>query len=136
MSTTTPRIWTVSATSTLADPLEYHCGEHCLTGPGALTLERISPVEAMLLSVAGCFALSCRPVFARLDVPRTGYRVVVHGTKAAGTPARIAQIDIVVDFAPGLSASDADQIVTQAKKLCTVTNTLSDAPAISVRCSH
>ncbi len=92
----------------------------------------VSPVEYMLISIAGCFALSCRGAMKSRNLPATEVEVVVTGEKARDPPSRVGRISLVVALGQGIDAVDVDAILHDAKQLCTVTNTISGAPSIEV----
>jgi hypothetical protein len=49
--------------------------------------------------------------------------VVVEGEKALDQPSRLARTQIGVKFGSGLNYADAAAVTSEAKGLCTVTNT-------------
>lgn len=81
------------------------------------------PVEQLLVSVASCFAVSCHIVLeARGEAP-CDIRIDVTGEKAGTPPNRLERIRIACELV-GLEAGLAGRIRRDAKRICTVTNTL------------
>ncbi len=137
--------WTVYAMSEGEAPLYLHCDDRPATQPeggsaGPGTWDPPSPVQYLLLAVAGCFALSCRAVLkkratascATAEVPASAiqnFQVSVTGDKLQGAGNRLARISVVTQF-HDMAEEDAAAVLRDAKALCTVTNTLSGSPAI------
>jgi uncharacterized OsmC-like protein len=96
-------------------------------GPGQVT-----PVELLLVAIATCFALSCQAAFALRQQQSTAFEVEVRGSKAAQLPSRLAEVRLEVRFAAGLPAEEAQRIAALGKQMCTVTNTMTAAPACVV----
>jgi len=109
------------------DPLSVTIDHRLFEAGPAGQLGLASPVEYLLVSIAACFALSCRMALARRTHPGASFRVTVVGIKALDAPSRLEVIEIEVRFPRDL-AGDAESIARQAKELCTVTNTLARAP--------
>ena len=131
MNTQAVKRWTVNAVSEGQLPLAvFREGRPLL--PNAETIaDSVSPVHYLLISVATCFALSCRAVLVRGKMGQTSFEVVVIGEKpSASIDNRLSQISVVAVFGSGVSQSDAALITAQAKPLCTVTNTILEAPTI------
>lgn len=102
---------------------------------GAGGLDDVSPVEYMLLAVAGCFALSCAGALRARAFPPTPVEVVVTGEKAPDAPSRVHRIALAVAFGGGMSEEEARAVAQEAELLCTVTNTILGAPIIEVTAS-
>ena len=128
------KTWSVRATSIGSQPLAIRCNERPFDQGAPGLLGAPTPVEYLLISVAGCFALSCRMALAQQHRSVEWFDVVVRGTKAPDAPSRLQSIEIEVVFPAGLAA-EAESIVQHAKRLCTVTNTLSRSspPQLQVR---
>jgi uncharacterized OsmC-like protein len=90
----------------------------------------VSPVEHLLIAVAGCYALSVRAVLTRRKLPRTTFEVVATGDKADGPVSRLARMSVTVIFQAGIPDEEASAISAEAKSICTVTNTLVTPPVI------
>jgi len=93
----------------------------------------ISPVEYLLIAAAACFALSVRSVVAARGLAKTSFEVIVTGEKARDLPSRLGQISLVVLFNDTVDEIHAGGIAAEAKKLCTVTNTLLGSPDLDVK---
>jgi uncharacterized OsmC-like protein len=122
--------WAVNVVSNGQLPLTLYCDGRPVTQTLPATLNDISPVEYLLIALASCFALSCRAVLADTKRPRTSFEVVATGEKAPSADNRLTNISIVGIFRSGISESDAASITAQARPLCTVNNSVLDAPNI------
>lgn len=124
--------WVVSARAAPKQPVALFCeGVPVVPGePG--DLDKVSPVEYMLISIAGCFALSCRGAMKSRNLPATEVEVIVTGEKARDPPSRVARITLVVALGQEPGAADIAAILQDAKRLCTVTNTIFGSPSIEV----
>jgi uncharacterized OsmC-like protein len=125
-----PKHWSVRAVSVTGDPLRLTCNDRLFEGKTS----SITPVEYLLISVASCFALSCRMALEERALGADSLAVSVRGSKALDAPSRLGRIDIEVELPNGL-ARDAGAIVRRTEQLCTVTNTLAQAlkPQVQVR---
>jgi len=130
MPVQTTKRWLVSAAADGQAALRYHCNGMVLEAVAGV-VERVSPVEHMLMAIAGCFALSCRAVIAKRKLPALYFDVVVEAAKAPDPPSRISIIDVTVSFDKVISALEAESIAAEAKGLCTVSNSIVAAPAIT-----
>ena len=92
----------------------------------------VSPVEYLLLAIAGSFALSCCGAWKSRKARPTAVEVTVTGEKAADAPSRVGRIVLAVVFGGGISPEEARAIAQEAKHLCTVTNTIFGAPTVEV----
>jgi uncharacterized OsmC-like protein len=117
--------WSVNALSEGQAPLQYFCDGRPLTQAAPATIDNVSPVEFLLIAVAGCFALSCRAVLAKRKLPRISFEVVATGEKLTASPNRLDRIAVVAIFGNGISESEAAAISEEAKPMCTVANTIS-----------
>lgn len=81
------------------------------------------PVDHFAGSVAGCFVKSCQMVLDALGEPARAVEASVVAGKAADKPSRVGKISIryAID---GLGADKAARIAKDAKRICTVTNSL------------
>ena len=127
--------WVVSAMTAPKQPLALCCAGRPLNSAGSGSLESVSPVEYMLLAIAGCFALSCAGALRARESPPTPVEVVVTGEKAPDAPSRVHRIALAVAFGGGMSEAEAVAIAREAKHLCTVTNTIFGAPIVEVTAS-
>ncbi len=127
-----PKRWVVCAIAAPKQPMTISCEGRPLTQSTLGSLDNISPVEYLLISIAGCFALSCLGALKARKMPPTAVEVTVTGVKARDYPSRVGRITLAVAFAHGLGAQDAVDVANDAKKLCTVTNTIFGMPDIDV----
>jgi uncharacterized OsmC-like protein len=124
----------VRALSVANEPLSISCEARLFDQGVPGQLGAVTPVEYLLISVAACFALSCRMALAQRQLVAARFEVAVRGTKALDLPSRLRSIDIELEL-PHSLAEHADAIGQRAKTLCTVTNTLAQAlqPQLHVR---
>jgi len=120
--------WSVSAVSEGHTPLQFACGGQPLTQTVVGTMENVCPAEHLLMAIAGCFALSCRAVIAKRQLPQVRFEVVVSGEKAPAPENRLGHISVVAIFYGAYSEADAASISADAKLLCTVSNSLVVGP--------
>jgi uncharacterized OsmC-like protein len=132
MSASIGKSWSVSAISSAKEPLDIYSGGRPLTQTVPATIDDVSPVEYLLVSVATCFALSCRAVLAPRRLSAATFEVTVVGTKAQDPPSRLNHIEVSVAFGGDISENMAVEIAAEAKLLCTVTNTILGAPQIEI----
>ena len=92
-------------------------------GQPARPPELAVPVELLLVSVASCFAKSCHIVLAARGEAPCDIRIEVTGEKAGDPPNRLSRIRIDCELM-GLDAAQAGRVRRDAKRICTVTNTL------------
>jgi uncharacterized OsmC-like protein len=131
LNTQTVKRWTVNAVSEGQLPLALFCDGRPLTSGPHTIADSISPIQYLLISVATCFALSCRAVLSRRKLSQMFFEVVAIGEKPlAATEKRLSQISVVAIFGGGITEPDAALITEQAKPLCTVTNTILESPNI------
>jgi len=124
--------WSVNALSTGQTSLTIFCDGRPLTLSSPGVLDNISPVQYLLISVASCFALSVRAVLLARKLSGTTFEVVTTGEKALDAPSRLNHIAVTVIFGDRIGESQAAAIASDAKALCTVTNTILGNPAIAV----
>jgi len=127
-----PKHWVVSALANPKHPMAISCDGRPLKQTSIGTLDGVSPVEFLLISIAGCFALSCCGALKARGFPPTAVEVIVTGEKARDAPSRVGKITMATLFARGMSAEDAAAIAQDAKHLCTVTNTLFGIPDLEL----
>lgn len=132
MNANTPKRWSVSVSSSANEPLKIFCDGRPLTQSAPATVDHVSPVEYLLISVAACFALSCRAALKSRKRALGSFEVVATGEKASDPPSRISRIDVVAAFRDGIDEAEAAAIAADAKLLCTVTNTIAGSPRITV----
>ena len=127
-----PKRWVVCAKAAPRQPMTIACDGRPLTQSALGSLDNISPVEYLLISIAGCFALSCLGALKARKMPPTAVEVMVTGEKARDSPSRVGRIALAATFAQGLSDQEAVDVANDAKKLCTVTNTIFGVPDVEV----
>ena len=127
-----PKRWVVSATATPKQSMTLACAGRPLTQSKTGSVDDVSPVELMLLSIAGCFALSCRAALKARKATPTPVEVTVTGEMAHDAPSRVSRITLAVIFGHGMSSDEAAAIAQDAKRLCTVTNTILGVPGLEV----
>ena len=127
-----PKRWVVGATAMPKQPMAFSCGGRPLTSGAIGPADNLSPVEYLLVAIAGCFALSCCGAVRNRKRPPTPVEVTVTGEKAPDAPSRVARIVLTVVIGGGASQEEAAVIAQEAKHLCTVTNTILGGPSIEV----
>ena len=120
--------WSVNAVSEGHAPVQYFCDGRPLTQTSAATVDNVSPVEHLLIAIAGCFALSCRAVIAKRKLSQVSFEIIASGEKAAAPPNRLAQISVGALFRGSISEPEAVAISEEAKPLCTVSNSFLASP--------
>lgn len=83
-----------------------------------------SPVDLLVAAVAGCFVKSCHMVQEARREDKTFVTVEVIGRKGEGTPNRVAHVTMIWSI-PDLEPEKAERIARDAKRICTVTNSMS-----------
>lgn len=83
-----------------------------------------SPVDLLVAAVAGCFVKSCHMVQDARQEPKTEAVAEVVGVKGEGSPNRVGKVTIAWSL-PGLAPDHAERIAKDAKRICTVTNSMS-----------
>ncbi len=123
--------WSVNAVSEGTRSLQLFCDDMPL-GKALTMSENLSPIQYLLISIASCFALSCRAELGRRKLgTRIPFEVVVTGDKESGTADNLlSRISIVAIFGSAITEPLAREITARAKPLCTVANTLLDSPKI------
>lgn len=85
-----------------------------------------SPVDLLVAAVAGCFVKSCHMVQEARGEAKSPVIAEVLGTKAEDGPNRVGKVAIAWAL-PGLAPDQAERIAKDAKRICTVTNSMSCA---------
>ena len=83
-----------------------------------------TPVDILVASVAACFMKSCHLAQGARSTAQTRVEVDVTATKADGRPNRLGAIRIAWAM-PELDEAEASRIAKDAKRICTVTNSMS-----------
>ncbi|MBT9370150.1 OsmC family protein [Rhizobium sp. CSW-27] len=93
-----------------------------------------NPLDMLYASLAACLVLSVKGAVVQLHLLDGFESVTAHvtGEKAHEGPSRVAAIRADIRIAGPYTEEQRAEIVTLAKKLCTVSNTLSVLPEISV----
>lgn len=99
-----------------------------LSAAGELELEGAllagSPVDLLVAAVAGCFVKSCHMVQEARGAATTDVIAEVRGHKAPDAPNRVGGMLIAWSL-PGVDPDEARKIAKDAKRICTVTNSMS-----------
>lgn len=86
-----------------------------------------SPMQALLLGLAGCMAADVIEILRKMRVPLTGLVVRVDGDRAPEPPRRFTRIRLVYETR-GVEASDEEKlrraIALSEEKYCSVLHTL------------
>lgn len=82
------------------------------------------PVLTLLASVAQCLLESLRIIARQTDTQLPEFHVSVSGEKAVDLPGRLQSITCVVSGNLADDPQDAERMVAEAKRICTVSNTL------------
>jgi uncharacterized OsmC-like protein len=128
-----PRQWTVRARYTSPGPVELFVGKKklaTLLGESGGTAP--SPVEFLLLAVADCFALSLEIARKTRNWPVCVFDVACAGVKARDLPSRLERMSLRVSVSGPLQEGQPEQLLVDAKALCTVTNTLANDQSVDV----
>lgn len=94
-----------------------------------------NPLDLMYAALADCMALSLRAAAQQQQVIDriSSLSVRVTGTKAPDKPSRVAAMDIVCEIAGDLTDDEKAGLIDAAKKLCTVSNTLTSGVMITAK---
>ena len=129
MSTAPPRQWSITTLAASDGALAVQRDGLPLAG---LAFDQLTPVELLLIAVGNCFALSCHAAMAARQRERLPLQVRVTGTKAVPLPSSLATIEVQIAFSGQVPPAEAEAIAAHAKRLCTVSNTLSAELSCSV----
>jgi uncharacterized OsmC-like protein len=132
MTSKPTRTWTTRARWQAPGPVALFVHDEPLTALVGSTTTPVSPVEYQLIAVAGCFALSLEAARKAREWPESVFDVTVSGSKAPELPNRLDRIAIDVSIRGPLDAAAQASLLKDAKRLCTVTNTLANAPFMEV----
>jgi uncharacterized OsmC-like protein len=126
--------WSVNAVSEGRARLALYCEGRPLAGDASVSLDLVTPVHYLLLSIASCFALSCRAILSRRNLGRVAFEVVAIGDRrAAGSPNTLSQISVIAIFRGGVTDAMAAWLMEESKPLCTVANSI--LPSAGIRYS-
>lgn len=84
-----------------------------------------TPVSTLMASLGHCLVESIRMTAQRKGYDLSPYAISVEAEKATDLPGRLHRMRCQVHGALIPSAQDADQLVSQAKSICTISNSLS-----------
>jgi uncharacterized OsmC-like protein len=113
--------WSINAVSRPGKPLSmFRDGLPLL--PSAASPAEVSPVEYLLVA----------SIVAARRLSKASFEVIATGEKARDPPSRLDRISLLVLFERTVDEGQAAAIVADAKRLCTVTNTIAGAPDIHV----
>ena len=86
-----------------------------------------APMQALLLSVAGCMAADIIEILKKMRVPFEGLEIRVEGDRAAEPPRRFLRVRMVCET-KGLGEADADKldraVALSRDKYCSVLHSL------------
>ncbi|MGK6316815.1 OsmC family protein [Neorhizobium sp. DT-125] len=93
-----------------------------------------NPLDLMFSSLAACLVLSGRIAASKLGILDRLAEVRAHvtGEKAEGGPSRITRFIVKLTVEGDLSPLEKAEIAHMAEDICTVSNTLKNAPELSV----
>ncbi len=132
MTSKQTRSWSARALWRSPGPVTLFAHDEPLTELVGSVTAPVSPVEYQLIAVAGCFALSLEAARKAREWPECVFDVAVSGSKAPDLPSRLERIAIDISIEGPLDAPAKATLVKDAKRLCTVTNTLAGTPALDV----
>ena len=121
--------WVISATLSTAPGLSFDKGGH----PVEPLAAGLSPAEFLLLSAAGCMALSLKAAALASGTSLTVIRVTASGRKPLGAPSRLSDVDLQIALIPALAREGIERLIADAQQMCTVTNTIRDSARLTVR---
>jgi uncharacterized OsmC-like protein len=122
--------WSVNALCEGTNSIVYSVHGRSIGLKAQAAWEELSPVQHLLIAMAGCFALSCRAVCIKGGLKPDRFEVVVTAQKAAGPENRLSNVVVSAIFPDGLGDAMVASVVAEAKLLCTVTNTVVGTPPI------
>jgi uncharacterized OsmC-like protein len=110
-----PKRWSVNALCDGMSRISYFCDGRPLASDSHAERETLSPVQHLLVGLAGCFALSCQAIFLKKRLKGIGLEVVVTGEKSASPHNRLSAILVSAIFHGDLTSSEAAAVVEEAK---------------------
>jgi uncharacterized OsmC-like protein len=126
------RTWSVRALWRAPGPMALFARDAPLAALMGNSTDPVSPVEYQLIAVAGCFALSLEAARKARGWPECVFDVTTVGSKAQDLPSRLERIALGVSVEGPLDAEAIATLLKDAKRLCTVTNTLAHPPVLDV----
>jgi putative redox protein len=94
-----------------------------------------SPMQSLLLGLAGCMAVDVIMILQKMRVPLEGLTVRVAGERAPEPPRRFTSIDLIYETR-GLAPEDGEKldraIALSREKYCSVLHTLRPDLAVSI----
>jgi uncharacterized OsmC-like protein len=124
------KCWEVTATMKPVSPIITDFG-HDEADAQNINNE-ITPVEYFLASIASCLAISYRMVMEAKKMSVIGVDVTVSACKEKNLPSRICDINASVSFNNILDNAIAEQLTKDAKRICTISNTLNAVPNLKI----
>ncbi len=109
--------------------VRYDASESLLYGTNMASVDKAAPptktpVDIMLASLGACIVKSIEWVAAQKKTPLNPFCVEVTGIKAGDLPNRVETLTIRVDNRAVDDPDLAKSVITQAKSICTVSNSL------------
>lgn len=91
-----------------------------------------NPLDLMYASLGTCLALSLRVAASELSILDrfTSAHVRVTGEKIEGEFKRIGLMNVTIEIEGDLDADEKECLAHRAEEICTISNTLKQAPAI------
>ena len=91
-----------------------------------------TPVDTLIASLGSCIVKSVQWVARQRKIALNRFTVKVVGVKAPDLPGRVERMEVTIIGNPVEDAALVPGIVTQAKSICTVSNTLNCEVTVSV----
>lgn len=83
-----------------------------------------SPADLLLFSLGSCIAISIKMAAAKHQATLAAFHIEARASKAEDLPSRFGRFELKVDKGFVADASLAQELLGQAKSICTVSNTL------------
>jgi uncharacterized OsmC-like protein len=122
--------WTATARYRPDHPLEIEVD--ALPIERALAEKPPCPVDYLLVAIASCYALSLVGALNRARRPIPPIQVTASGWRQVRPVASVGRVVLDIVCAGLGTDADRDTILADAKRICTVSNTLAGAPVIEI----
>lgn len=123
--------WTVEARYEPDQPVGIHVSG--LPLGQALVENPPCPVDYLLVSIATCYALSIAGALKRASLPLRPIQITASGWRSVRPAPRVERVELQVTCAGLEEAGQTEAILADAKRICTVSNSLSMAPTLEIR---
>lgn len=94
------------------------------------TSSRAQPSDLVMAALASCIAISLEMVGREMKIDPGTIDIVVEGAKATDLPHRFARFNLTVHLDDLADQQVAARLLDQAKKICTVSNSLNSEVVI------